>query len=269
MKLSNLLLPVILFIAFTLVFQSCKKDNNEKDLVQTSEDYADVQELFNDLSLQANLYENGDKTGCPVVTITFPDSPPFPRHIVIDFGDEGCEGPHGRIRTGKIIVDQTDFYFNEGAVRTFTLDDFYVNDFHVEGIREVTCNGRNADSLIQHSIVVTEGKVTFPDGRVITREASRTRVWFEGEDTPWNFYDDKYRITGTASGINRFGDNYESEITEPIIFDMSCIYRLVQGVVTITTEGYTITIDYGDGTCDNIAIVTIDGEESTIHFRRR
>ena len=43
MKISNLFMTVILFIAFTLVFQSCTKDNNENDLVQTSEDNADVQ----------------------------------------------------------------------------------------------------------------------------------------------------------------------------------------------------------------------------------
>ncbi len=268
MKLSKFLMPVILFIALTLSFQSCTKENNENDLVQTSEDNADVQDLFNDLSVQANLYESGDKSGCPVVTITFPDTMPFPRHIVIDFGT-GCEGPHGRIRAGKIIVDQTGPFFVEASVRTFTLDSFYVDDFHIEGIREVTCDGRNEDSLIQHSIVVTGGIVTTPDGRVITREASCTRVWFEGEITPWNIYDDKYRITGTASGINRFGYTYESEITEPVIFDMSCIYRLVQGVVTIISEEHTVTIDYGDGTCDNIAIVTIDGEERIIHFRRR
>ncbi len=269
MKFKTFFAAAIFITATLFIFDACKKDTSENDLVQTSEDNADVQDLFDDLSIQASLYESGNKTMCPTVTVTHPDSTFFPKHVVIDFGTEGCEGPHGRMRAGKIIIDQSGPFFVEGSIRIFSLDSFYVDDFHVEGIREVTCDGRNDDDFIQHSIEVIGGKVTTPEGQEITRDASRTRVWFDGEDTPFNIYDDKYSITGTASGINRFGYNYQSEITEPIIVDLSCIYRLVQGIVTITSDEHLVTIDYGDGTCDNIAIVTIDGEEKEIHFRRK
>jgi hypothetical protein len=269
MKNSRLFISLAVVFVLALTFQACNKIKDEKDLLETSEDIADSQEMFDDLSVQGDLYENGNKSVCPFVTITHPDTAEFPKHIVIDFGT-GCEGPNGRIREGKIIIDQTGYMYEEGSVRTFTLDSFFVNGFHIEGVREVTCKGRNEDNFLYHTVVISDGVVTFPDGRTITHEANRTRVLIEGESTPFNVYDNKYSITGTASGIDRFGNSYETTITEPIIFDMSCMFRLVQGVKKVTTDEHTMIIDYGEGTCDNIATVTIDDQEpKEIGFRRR
>jgi hypothetical protein len=269
MKRTRTILPIVTIIGIVFIYWSCNKNKDEENLYETSEDVADVQEMFDDLSVQADLYQSANKTNCPIVTVTRPDTAEFPKHIVIDFGT-GCENQNGRTRAGKIIVDQTGYMIEEGSVRTVTLDSFYVNDFHIEGIRTVTCNGRNGENFLFYSVVITDGIVTLPDGKTVTHEATRTRVWIEGEDTPLNIYDDKYSITGTGNGINRFGNAYESETLEPVIFDISCAYRLVQGVIKISTDLHTATLDYGDGTCDNIATVTVDdGEPKEIRFRRR
>jgi hypothetical protein len=260
------MLPIILGL---LVSPACNKTNDNENLYDTSEDISDVQEMYDDLTVQADLYEQGDKTACPIVTVTRPDTAAFPKHIVIDFGT-GCENQNGRVRAGKIIIDQTGYMNEEGSMRTISLDSFYINDFHIEGTRTVSCTGRNADQFLSYSVVLTGGTVTLPDGRTVTHESNRTRVWIQGEETPLNVYDDVYRITGTGSGINRFGNAYETETVEPVLFDMSCNYRLVQGIIRITTDSHTVLLDYGDGSCDNIVTVTVDGgEPKDITFHKR
>jgi hypothetical protein len=46
------------------------------------------------------------------------------------------------------------------------------------------------------------------------------------------------------------------------------MYKLTQGIISITTDLHAITIDYGDGTCDNEATVTVDGVSNTIQLKR-
>ena len=273
MKTSKIFVVLIVLISIGLFFDACKKDDdNVNDMNQTSQDDAFVEDAFDDLSNQANLYENGTLksivTYCtPTVTITpnVPDS--FPRHIVIDFG-ESCEGYYGRIRAGKIIIDQTARFNEEGAVRTFQLDSFYIDGYHIEGTRTVTCDGRNDDDFLQYTVQLVGGKVTTPDGLVIERESQRVREWIAGEDTPLNRWDDEWRISGTATGVNRFGYSYTAQVTTPLIFDMSCKWKIVQGVLTITSEAHVVTIDYGNGDCDNEIIVTRDGVETIVHLKR-
>ena len=43
--------------------------------------------------------------------------------VIIDFGD-GCEGPRGRLRSGRIVISYTDRRLVPGAIKTVTLEDF-------------------------------------------------------------------------------------------------------------------------------------------------
>ncbi len=49
---------------------------------------------------------------------------------------------------------------------------------------------------------------------------------------------------------------------------MSCKF-LVSGVIEISKDNNMIKLDYGDGTCDDLAIVNINGTEKEIHIRTR
>jgi hypothetical protein len=51
---------------------------------------------------------------------------------------------------------------------------------------------------------------------------------------------------------------FNRTITEPLLIDRSCEY-ILSGTVELLRNGETTTIDYGDGTCDDIATVTING----------
>jgi hypothetical protein len=61
----------------------------------------------------------------------------------------------------------------------------------------------------------------------------------------------------------------KNEWETPLIFDGSCEF-IKSGVVELTKNSSTAIINYGDGTCDSKAIVTIDGttEEISLHSHR-
>ncbi|OQY03919.1 MAG: hypothetical protein B6I20_04060 [Bacteroidetes bacterium 4572_117] len=264
---------VILFAVFTFVFTSCEKEDiaNTADAVATTEDDAAAEGMFDDAFDQAEMYENGITKNAtfdycqPTITIDFPEMMPYPRVVTIDFGTEGCEGKHGAIRKGKIIVTVTAFFLESGSKRIVTFDGYSVNDFQIEGTKTVTNMGKNESGNWVRKIEI-DGKVTKPDGTEITRVATRSREWVEGADTPLFFWDDVFSITGNATGVNRKGVAYTADITTALIKARNCRW-IQEGVITIVSGENTVVIDYGDGTCDNVATATINGEEKEIKFK--
>ena len=183
---------------------------------------------------------------------------------------DGCEGPHGVVRSGKIIITFSGERKEAGSYRTVTLEDYMVDSVALEGIRTVTLVSSDSVSRVV-STSMTGGKVTFPDGTFATRDASKTKTIVRGEDEG----DDYSTVSGSASGVKRDGTAYSNTIVEDLLFLRSCraagIYVPVSGIKEVTNGDTTASIDYGDGECDNIVSVTVDGEttEETIETRGR
>ena len=271
LKISSVL---VFFILFIFTFTSCENDDNitnTEDAVKTTEDAALAEAMFDDAFNQAEVYENSTNKDAsvddcyPVITIEYPEGTPFPRVVTIDFGTGDCMTTDSVVRSGKIIVETTAFFLEEGSKRIVTFEEFTVNGYQIDGTHIITNMGENEAGNWVRRIEI-DGKVTTPEGQVITRISTRDREWIEGIETPFFFWDDVFSITGNASGVNRDGVAYSSEITIPLIKARNC--RWVQeGEITITTEDGTAVINYGDGTCDNVATVTVNGEEQEIKFR--
>jgi hypothetical protein len=77
-------------------------------------------------------------------------------------------------------------------------------------------------------------------------------------------------ITGTETGTTTTNVSYNSTITSMLIRDYgSCSingrHPIIQGTIQFTPSGHPIrTIDYGNGSCDNTATVTVNGITVTI-----
>jgi hypothetical protein len=179
--------------------------------------------------------------------------------LTIDFG-EGCEGPRGRVRKGKIIVTFTDKFWMPESVITATFEDFYFNDLQLEGSRTITNLSTSLDDYPKQKIELKNGKLTWPDGSFITREATRTRLWKRAAN-PLN---DEIEVFGTATGTNKNGVKYTSTVAEetPVVLKRACwsskVFVPVQGIKVITRDSKpAVTIDYGDGTCDKLLTLTV------------
>ena len=189
--------------------------------------------------------------------------------MTINFGSEGCEGPFGNIRKGVITIIVTDRYIKQGSVRTVTFNDFYVNDFKIEGTKTVTNEGRNDDGFMYFTVELTDGKVITPAGKEITHEFNRTRTWIEGELTKRWRWDDVYLIEGESTGVNRFGKTYTRTITSPLMVATACRW-IMSGTIEIQPEDRSlILLNFGNGECDDVATITVNGEIKEIKLHGR
>lgn len=268
-------IPALLFVAaFSLM--SCNRDDEPaNDNFRSAKDDATAENMFDDVLKQASdgilLAEDsasGNKDmysqlagGCATVTITPFDLTTFPKTITIDFGTTNCLGNDGRYRRGVIEVVTTGWYRDSATVITVTPQNYYVDDNQVQGSKTITNLGHNAAGNLHYGIEVN-GSVTTSEG-IITWTSSRDREWVEGESTTFNPWDDVYHITGTASGTNVQGEAFTVTITSALQIQFGC--RWIQaGSLKIESGGHEIVVEYGSGTCDATATVTINGNTYTI-----
>jgi hypothetical protein len=177
--------------------------------------------------------------------------------ITIDFGD-GCEGPGGKVRSGQIIITYSGKRNETGSTRSVTFNDFVIDSVQLEGTRSITNISSQGNDLFTFNVTLTDGKITFGDGTMVTREATHTRSWYRGSSVA----EDYATLVGESSGVNREGISYSTSISEELVFVRSCVgtaFIPVSGVKAITIGEEEIVIDFGDGTCDNIVSVTKDG----------
>ena len=149
-----------------------------------------------------------------------------------------------------------------------TFDGYFINGVKIEGTRTVTNSSASLESNPIFTIVVTGGRATWPDATFATREANRTREW-KRSNTPNT---DQWIVTGTASGTNRNGKSYQMEITKPLVYKRECaindkVFIAVEGTKVLTVESKQVTVDYGDGSCDKLVTITINGKSKEVEVK--
>jgi hypothetical protein len=281
MKTKSFLMMAGIMAAVAVSFTACEKeDEKSPEVLYAEEDaisallfediYAEVEEAmeFMENQIYATGLKSASATTCRTITVEQPnDSTYWPRTVTVDYG-EGCTGPNGRVRKGKIITVVNGKYRNEGFYRTSTFDEFYIDGYKIDGINKVENMGYNQAQNINFLVTLENGKVTAPDGTVTTREFERTREWTAGFNTPRIRFDDVYMITGGASGVNKKGETYTQEIILPLEVAQSCRWIKSGSIEIIIDEKPAITLDYGDGTCDAVATVSVGEETKTIKLHR-
>lgn len=281
MKKRSLIYLIAVLFALPVIISSCEKNSDDIPEVNLAEDDALASQVFDDVfqevedameTMEGIIYDGTKKSAsevtCKTVTVEQPDDTTFwPRTITIEYSGE-CEGPNGRIHSGKIIVVVNKRYIDPEYYRTVSFEDFYVDGYKIEGVKTITNEGLNDNQNICYSVILENGKVTTPDGTEFTREFSRIREWIAGAETPRLRFDDEYLITGSASGINWKGLAFTRTITTPLHVAIACPW-IMSGTVEIEVEGRnTAILDYGDDTCDRYATVTVGEESRTITIHR-
>ncbi len=289
MKTRKWIFLVTLIAGTALFFTSCQKSDTGgmaklgDDEVATAEDNTLMENLMDDAMDAADMavmtvddwIYNGDGSTlksvtvdtCPRITVDHPDSTRWPKVITIDYGDL-CTGFYGHTRSGKIVITIWGRYINPGSKRVFELVNYCVNGIHVEGTRTVMNEGRNNAGNLVFSVELKNGKITRNDTTIMTREYVRFREWVNGEKTR-NRWDDVFFITGEAQGVNFKGHTYHKTIINPLEWARSCRF-IKSGTVSIRIDDKPpFTLDYGDGTCDNLATITRGDVTKEIELKYR
>lgn len=172
----------------------------------------------------------------------------------VDFGT-GCTDLRGNLRKGLIIIDHIGRWNEEGAQWTITFSGYSINGVTLEGTRKVTVTSVT-ETVITHNVELIGGKITWPDGQIATREGEYTCEYERNE----NHLLERVIVYGNAQGTLRNGRSFYIEILERLIYDRSCaqegVIIAVEGKKLVKHGDRELTIDYGDGTCDNFVTVT-------------
>jgi hypothetical protein len=182
----------------------------------------------------------------------------------IDFGTTGCTMPNGNVLKGIIVISKTVSDIPGSRTFAVSFNQFYFNAKLIQGTKTIVRTVTTVAPIIPTSNMTVNITVTFPNGNTYVRTGNRISQMVEGFGTPiWS--DNVFNVVGnwTTTTANW---TQSSSIVLPLVFKMNCQYRLVQGQINIVKNNNTATIDYGDGTCDNLATLTINGTTTTFTF---
>lgn len=233
------------------IFASCNKFNEETQ--SDSEDVLKMEMDENDFLKEEEIASNPCSfdyasllAPCAVVTES---SNTFPKIVTIDYGT-GCVGQNGLTKKGKIIINVSGDMRVAGNTRTVTFENFYINDVKIEGSRNAENTGLNTAGNI---VVKITGEITATNGEFSrNRSFTRYREWISGIAT-CDISDDEFHVTGSGTAIGRRGIEIPHTIIEKIVLKPGeCNYPL-SGRVDIGDESRGVILNFGNGSCDNIA----------------
>ena len=210
--------------------------------------YAEVEE---DDGRSASLFSD-----CVTITISTEGGVTF---VTLDFGF-GCQLNNGAIVSGIINLTYGPVVAGTRNI-TYVFDDFTYNLKDIAGGGTIFRERNNANGNPQ-STVNKALEITFPNGVVADLTGTRVAEWIEGAGSG-TWMDNVFLITGDRQIVFSSGFTHDALVTEALRREATCPH-FVSGVLELTRNNGSGTLDFGDGTCDNIAVLTIGNQEIII-----
>lgn len=282
----------VLFFASSVLITSCKKNKQSDKDEDTSEasDHAQAENISNDIinigsqatdnssgGLSANRTSetDGDLSYCATVkrdsihridTVIFNNSNCMDGRtrngiLIFNFSGSASGAKHYRDPGFKCTVTSLNYSVDGNAVNIInkTIENTTAQDFN-PSTTNLTWN-------ITGHIQVTKSTGThdFSFTRVKTLLNTSDPNVYHGSPTPisWNLA--KISLTGNASGTTVKGRTYTANVTSPMIRDFGgCTighrHPFIQGSFELAPAGKAVRyFDFGNGSCDLNATVTING----------
>lgn len=187
------------------------------------------------------------------------------KETTVDFG-EGCTMPNGNQLSGIIHLSYAKDMDAATKTISLSLEDFTFNEVAVTGGATLVRQRSNDNGNPQSDAVASYSGV-WPDGSVASFTGNRTREWVEGYGSGF-WADNVFLISGEGTYTNKTGDVYTRETMSSLRRELSCRF-IVSGVLEVSKNDTTISLDLGDGTCDAKGMLTFpNGETKEILLRR-
>jgi hypothetical protein len=247
---------ISLFVALslTVVMTSCKKKKEQETYNQTALDATSSED--DEMMTKDEEIFLGSPCGydlsqllapCAIVSET---SETFPKTVTIDYGT-GCTNSNGVTKKGKVIIYMSNSLNIVGAIRNISFDGFTINNTSITGTKNLENTGVNNAG---NALISVNGNLTFthPNG-TRTRTYTHEREWIGY--TTCERTDDEWKITGSGNVTRNNGVSRPYSITQAIHIKFGCRYP-VSGKIDIGTANRGCIINYGDGQCDEFAVLT-------------
>ena len=270
-----------------LLFASCEKEDSTEDLSEqgTEEQVIEVadlkasdeaelisEEILNVSeevyvadeisSTSKGTYNTGFLPDCVTITTVITSTS---KEKTIDFGD-GCELPNGNVLSGIIYLTyERDMELAQKTL-TLSLENFTFNGVMVEGGASVLRQRSNANGNPQSDAEASYIAV-WPDGSEASFTGNRTREWIAGFGSGF-WGDNVFLITGMGTFTGPQGNVFTKEVISPLRRELACRF-IVSGILEISRNDLTASLDFGDGSCDAKGLLTYpNGETEEIFLRR-
>ncbi|HEV7231969.1 MAG TPA: hypothetical protein VGO45_11605 [Bacteroidia bacterium] len=283
---------VSLMLIAGLTISSCKKKAADTEEINTSVDNASAEHITSDVTTIAAQASDGNSSlpsyktasydqvlagscatvaytaGSPVITVTF-----TPGATCID----------GRNRSGSLTIDYSastngaTHYRDPGFSCKITSSNYVVDGNQVNIINKTVTNttplGFNPASTQLSWSIKEQLNIVKNGGGTINWNCSRTKYLLNTSDTsvyhgpsrPISWSKARIGHEGTSYGTSASGIAFNATIMNMIIRDFGgCSlggrHPIIQGTIDFTPSGHpTRVIDYGNGSCDMNATVTVNG----------
>ncbi len=267
MNRKLLFFSTLMAVLTLLLVYACKKEDSQAVVDNTPFNATSVEknaivaattfESINDFA-QAGFATSNLKSGsitvgsCPAVSVNY-TTPPY--SIILDWGTE-CTGTDGIKRNGKVEISLNGMMSVKENVATLKIENYIVDGKKITGTTKITSAGPNPGNLWPRYDVISEGKIEYANKSVVSYRYDAVRLQAEGASTV-SLLDDVWRTeVHSANGVNQDGTTWTAKSTKVMIKKGDCKWYN-SGTYEITpSKGDKITIDFGDGTCDNKAKMT-------------
>lgn len=214
--------------------------------------------------------------------------------ITVDFGPApGAVCLDGKKRSGKVLYDFSGCTMGATAYRhpgfkfTVSTQNYVVDSYTVNVISKTITNTTpggfvpsvtnlrwNIASNIQIIKPGAGGIITWTCNRTVTLlNTSNPSVYPPSGTTPINWLLAKVQLDGTASGTNTGGESFVATATALVKDFGGCWignihnHPIISGTLDYTPGTRALRhVDFGNGACDNTAVLTIKGQTYTFYF---
>ena len=281
----------LIALFFTLFIFSCKKEDTKPatpaiteteaaeysaESMEAEASFDDIQDISMTAADEEGIVSAGRAEGLrpfpflrlrlriganAVITVT-PDDNTYPKTVTIDFG-QGEVCPDGKFRKGKIVLHFTGPIRKPGSIVTITLVEFQVGRVRIEGTKVITNLSENGN--IKFSVLVTDGKVIYPNGRNYKYEKLKYVKQVAGSATD-EISDDVYSIEGYSKATFKNGVVIAISTKEALIKKVNCAW-ISEGILNVKVGDYEFSLDYGipgNGDCDDKALLKWNSYEKII-----
>lgn len=286
---NRILAGVIALLLLATIFYACGKttndvapsNNNDNQSIGAAANEAAVSGIYSDLfnvaveiSASMGLSETGriavqrnltDRLGnCYTPDVDDVTIDRWPKVVTVDFGS-GCPDASGRSRAGILKLTYTGYLKYPGATVTIEPVTYAVNGISIKGKKVIT--NMSSNELYKYGVKVTGGIIKL-DTVSIGYSSNFTVIQTAGANTSEgvdDLMDDVYAFSGSDTltypgslvAITNIGDS------TALIRKMDCPY-IGQGKAMLTLKSAAATINYGNGVCDDSAMISIGDKVKTI-----
>ncbi|WP_405382218.1 hypothetical protein [Maribacter sp. LLG6340-A2] len=230
-----------LFIAY-----SCSDDNSMDDeavftetelkAVLTTDDYLDGVDLalYNMSSAQGTSGKSSNED-CYTTEYTDTGYTAVFNNCVLNGSDQV---------NGTLTVTY-DMQSEEGSF-TATYVDFYIGKIKINGTRSYMFSSGTNESAISFE-VSSDITVEMEDGSIIADSGTKsTTITFDENAT--------YSVTGEWTVVYE-GNTYDIKVNSPLTSNLGCTY-VAAGDMDISKNGLQVNVNFGNGDCDDLAVIT-------------